>query len=227
MTWQQDVMTGTPLAPASWLTGKLPVLAGTPDAQYNAYINLSDIATSGVLPHKVIVDTDISSVGDLGYILVNGALQSGGTYDTAYALPPGTNGMQAVFTRVAAEGFFHINAGDVGAIIDGGANDESWIELVSGTVVLRFWENVWYIVSSSGVWHHEGTSIDEHGVAEFDASTTATVTFVRPRVDDQYIVLLGPRDDKTYYVSARTANDFTITASGSTSASIDWLAKDI
>ena len=60
------------------------------------------------------------------------------------------------------------------------------------------------------------------GTATFVAATTALVAFSTPQADTSYKVTLGPQANKTFWVTSKTVNGFTLNASSVSSDSVDW-----
>lgn len=63
------------------------------------------------------------------------------------------------------------------------------------------------------------------GTATFSAATTCAVSFSYTRPNANYKIALAPQDNKTYWITSKSTTGFTINASGSTSASIDWMLR--
>jgi hypothetical protein len=64
------------------------------------------------------------------------------------------------------------------------------------------------------------------GTATFAAGTSVVVDFtaagLADQVDTNYIVVLEPVEDKTFWVTSKNVGDFTLNASVATSAEIKW-----
>jgi hypothetical protein len=62
----------------------------------------------------------------------------------------------------------------------------------------------------------------EAGTVTFSAATTAAVTFAAAEPDTDYRISLGSMANKTFWVSNKTVNGFTINASSSSSDTVEW-----
>lgn len=60
------------------------------------------------------------------------------------------------------------------------------------------------------------------GTATFAAATTVAVSFAAAQPDANYGVVLGPTANKTFWVTAKGVNGFTLNASSTSSDAVDW-----
>jgi len=67
---------------------------------------------------------------------------------------------------------------------------------------------------------------DRSGTATFGGATTCAVTFPYAMQNANYRVLLGPSDNKTYWVTSKTTTGFTLNASATSSATVDWMIRN-
>jgi hypothetical protein len=62
------------------------------------------------------------------------------------------------------------------------------------------------------------------GRAGFDSSSDATVTLTEPMADASYSVALAPPDNRTAWVTDKTATGFLVHVSAAMSGEVDWTA---
>jgi hypothetical protein len=67
------------------------------------------------------------------------------------------------------------------------------------------------------------SSLNDAGTVTFAAATTATVTLTATQPAADYLVVLGPQANKTFWVSGQTTTQFTINASSSSSDVVNWV----
>jgi hypothetical protein len=105
-----------------------------------------------------------------------------------------------------------------------------WYEPTTGTVVAGIGSDA--NASGSPALHEYGvagvsaTTIKSNnlrGFCNFSGGTTCHVTFLVPEPDTDYLVALGPTDNKTFWFSNRTTTGFTINASAASSNECDWI----
>lgn len=60
------------------------------------------------------------------------------------------------------------------------------------------------------------------GSATFAAATSVAVTLATPEMNTDYMVLVEPVANRTYWISAKATTGFTINASGSNSDTVAW-----
>lgn len=67
------------------------------------------------------------------------------------------------------------------------------------------------------------SSLNDAGTVTFAAATSATVTLTKTQPAADYLVVLGPQANKTFWVSGQTTTQFTINASSSSSDVVNWV----
>lgn len=66
-------------------------------------------------------------------------------------------------------------------------------------------------------------SAAQAGTATFANSTTVVVAFSPVEPDTNYRVVLGPRGNKTFWVTSKTTTGFTLNASSTSTDLVDWV----
>lgn len=73
-------------------------------------------------------------------------------------------------------------------------------------------------ISSTGT---QGANLS--GTVTFSGATSASVTFANPEPDSAYRIVIGPRANKTFWITSPTVNGFTLNASAVSSDQVDWM----
>lgn len=60
------------------------------------------------------------------------------------------------------------------------------------------------------------------GTATFAAATTVAVTFASPELSTDYMIVVEPAANRTYWPSSKTVTGFTLNASASNSDTVNW-----
>jgi hypothetical protein len=92
------------------------------------------------------------------------------------------------------------------------------VELFTSAATMREWS--W---DACPTLTRYSSSLNDAGTVTFAAATTATVTLTKTQPAADYLVVLGPQANKTFWVSGQTTTEFTINASSSSSDVVNWV----
>jgi len=130
-----------------------------------------------------------------------------------YTYAAGTNNPLATYTDSTGS-----SANTNPIILDSRGEANVWLGVGSYKMVLR--DSV-----DALIWTVDfipGASYNQSGSVAFSSSTIASVNFATTQPDVNYFVSIAAKANRTFWITNKTVNGFTVNASSANSDAVDW-----
>jgi hypothetical protein len=134
-------------------------------------------------------------------------------------------------TVVESYSIISTGAGRPNYVFAVGAGTSGVLHGFQSNVALSFLMEVYTDAGTMSQWHfascptltHKGGYYNDAGTVTFTASTTITALLTKPQPNTSYFVAIAPQANKTFWVSDKLVDRFTLNASSSSSDVVDWI----